>query len=381
MGVTYWNKFIAAMELSGNDKFFVDNDGVVQHELLKEFLPYAVDLHNGEMDRLSLQPGSAFRELALRMLDFKPSSVVGYNALITLPSILIRQDWLVTQPLVMELIDRRSASAVYFGQLLLSNLAFSDGALALPCLELFRDRIIPTLLTAEVHRDWSMSFCIASLDVERLWPTFEGLLQVFFRHFDGLGDQRACSAFGDHLYKVCYCSDVALGRNVAALMLRDRVRFLGPLWRSCTLKVLAALQVRNPATLYAVLAAEGADESLAREAVSHANEEIVKQSRLFPFQVEVNRFVAWIFVAEPRLRHAVVKHFIGSLAAGQSVADFAKGVRQTIVALLNVFFGDHPDSAPSGRLSLGEIADAVTAARGRSSTEAPVTRPPDAAQA
>jgi hypothetical protein len=380
LGAGYWNKFIAAMEPSGNDKFFVDNDGVVQHDLLAQFLPYAIDLHNGEMERLSLDSSSVFRSLALRMLDFRPASIIGYCATIALPGILMRQDWRVTESLVMELIDRRTPAAVYYGQLLLSNLAFSDGALALPCLELSRDRIIPALLQTKVDYDWSMSFCVASLDVELLWPTFEGLLQVFFRHFDQLGDAVACRAFGDHLYKVCYCSDLALGRNVAALMLRDPGRFLSPLWRDCTLKVLAALQTRNPAALYVTLAAEGADESLAREALGHASEEILKQSRLFPFQVEVNRFVAWMFVTDPRLRRGIVKHFVGSLATGESVADFTKGVRQTIVLLLNVFFGDHPEIAPSGRLSLEEIAAAVISARGRGSTGTGVTAPPDSAR-
>jgi hypothetical protein len=123
------------------------------------------------------------------------------------------------------------------------------------------------------------------------------------------------------------------------------------------------MQVRSPASLYAVLAAEAADESLAREARACQSEEIVKQSRLFPFQVDVNRCVAWMFVSEPRLRHAVVKYFIGSMAMGDSVADFPRGVRQTMVAIMNVFFGDHPESAPAGRLSLEEIATAVAVAR------------------
>lgn len=361
LGVSYWNKFIAGMAPSGNDRFFVDNDGVVQHDLLAQFLPYVVDLHNGDLQRLSLAPGSDFHRLVLRMLDFRPASIVGYNATIALPKVLMGQDWAVTELLVLELIGRGTPSAVFHGQLLLSNLAFSDPALAQPCLALFRDRILPSLLASDIDTDWSMSFCVASLDVERLWPTFEGLLQVFFRHFEEVGSATACTGFGDHLYKVCYCSDPALGRNVATLLLRDRNRFLGPLWRDCTLKVLAALQTRNAGTLYAVLAAEGADDSLARAAVAQASDEIVRQSRLFPFQVEVNRFVAWMFVAEPRLRHAIVKHFIGSLAAGRSVADFTRGVRRTIVALLNVFFGDHPERVPGGPLSVDEIARSVSA--------------------
>ncbi|MGE3743913.1 MAG: hypothetical protein AB7I59_30955, partial [Geminicoccaceae bacterium] len=362
-GVAQWKKFIAEMEPSGNDKFFVENDGIVQHEILARFLPYVVDLHNGEMESMSLEDGGSFRDLCLRMLDFRPASIIGYNAALVLPGLLIRRDWSVTESLVLELIGRRTPSAVFHGQLVLSNIAFADRELSQRCLALWRDRILPELLADGTEFDGSMSFCVAGMEVESLWPTFEGVLQVFFRHFDALGNVDACTAFGDHLYKVCYCSDALLGRNVVALMLRDRTRFLGPLWRSCTLKVFAALQVRSPTDLMAALAAEGADESLAREARNHQSAEIVKNSRLFPFQVEVNRWTVWVFVHDPRLRHAIVKHFIGSLAMGRSIADFPRGVRQTMVAIMNVFFGDHPDRAPSGRLSVEEIAVAVAAVR------------------
>lgn len=375
-GVAQWNKFIAEMEPSGNDRFFVDNDGVVQHDLLAQFLPYVVDFHNGEAASLSLDQGGPFRALCLRMLDFRPASIIGYNAALVLPGVLMRDDWTATESLVMELIRRRTPSAVFHGQLVLSNIAFADPALAQRCLALWRDRILPDLLADGMDFDGSMSFCVASMDVEGLWPTFEGVLQVFFRHFEALASVDACTAFGDHLYKVCHCSDVMLGRRLVALLLRDRARFLGPLWRTCSLKVFAALQVRSPADLLAVLAAEGADEALAREARGHQSADIVKNSRLFPFQVAVNRWTVWNFVHEPRLRYATVKHFIGSLAAGSSVADFPRGVRQTMVAVMNVFFGDHPEHVPASRLSVEEIAASVAAARKAGSPFAGMASPP-----
>jgi hypothetical protein len=34
-----------------------------------------------------------------------------------------------------------------------------------------------------------------------------------------------------------------------------------------------------------------------------------------------------------------------------------------MVAIMNVCFGDHPEQAPAGRLSVAEIAASVTAAR------------------
>ncbi len=364
-----WEKFIAGMSVSGNDRFFVENDGIVQHDVLAGFLPFTIDLHNGEFDRLSLAPGSPFRDLALRMLDFRPVSIIGYNALLCLPAILLRQNWSVTESLVMELIGRRTPSALYYGQLLLANLAYSDAKLAPAALALMRDRIIPELLRDGADSDWSIPFCIAMLDVERLWPIFDGLLDHFFAHFERLGDAAACAGFGDHLYKVCYCHDSKLGERVVARLLRERERFLGPLWRDATMKVLAAMLTRSPAILRACLAAQGLDESLMREARGFQSPEIVKQSRLFPLQVDINRFLAWIFVAEPRMRRAIVKHFIGSLALGSSIRDFPPGVRQTIVALFSVFFGDHPEDAPQGRLDRDEIAAAIAIARGKPRAE------------
>ena len=362
-GVSQWNKFIVAAQQSGNERFFLETDGVVQQALLAQFLPYVIDLHNGEFDRLSLAEGTPFRDLVLRMLQFRVMSIVGYNALICLPAILLRQDWAVTRSLVMALVGQRTPPGLFFGQLLLVNLAYSDPASALPALELLRDHVIAQLLGEEVDNDWSISFCIATLDVDALWPAFEGLLQHFFRHFDQRADPAACAAFGDHLYKVCYCQDRMLGQRLIALMLGDSARFLGGLWRACTLKVLAAMLTRSPATLYAALAAQGIDESLAREARSYQSAEIIKQSRLFPFQIGINRFIAWLFVGEPRLRRAVVKYVIGSLARGSSAEDFPPGIRQMAVTLIKVFFGDDPEQIPQGRIGIEEIDAAIAQAR------------------
>ena len=372
-GVEQWNKFIGAMAQSGNDRFYVNNDGVVQHDVLREFLPYVVDLHNGDFDRLSLAPDSPFRVLAIRMLDYRPTSIIGYNAILALPSVLMRHEWATTETLVMELIERRTPSTLFFGNLLLANLAYSDSALAAPALVLARDRIVPLLLRERLACDWSILFCIATLDVEQLWSPFEAILRQLFDHFERQGDAAACSAFGDTLYKICYCPDIALGRRAIEMIVRERERFLGPLWRDCSLKVYAAMLARNPATLRAVFAAEGIEESMLRRARDHQSDEIIKQSRLFPFQVDINRFIAWLYVSEPRLRHAVIKHFIGSLATGDSIEDFAAGVRKTVIAIINVFFGEHPDDAPSGPLSVAAIAASVTSERRRGGRNADPT--------
>ena len=362
-GVQQWNKYIGYLEESGNSRFFTQLDGVVQRDLLHELLPYLIELHNGEYQRLSLAPGSAFRDLLLRMLDFRVMSVIGYNALLCLPSVLLRQPWSTTEAFVMELIERRSPSAVFYGNLLLANLSYSDPKLAPSCLALMRDRIVPFLLRNGLPCDWTIAFCITMLDVERLWPIQEAILEQLFDAADAAGDFAACERLGEFLYKACYCHDIRLGRRMVERLLDDPERFLGARWRPATLMVLAAMLTRSPATLHAILRAAGAAESLVGESRPKCTPTLVGQSRLFPFQADINRFVAWLYVDEPRMRHAVVKYFIGSLACGTSIEDFAAGVRQTVVALLTVFFGDAPEKAPQGRLSLPEISAAVAGAR------------------
>ena len=366
-GLEQWDKFIAAMPESGNDRFFTDNDGVVQQEVLREFLPYVMDLHNGDWDRLSLAPGSRFRALALSMLDYRPVSIIGYNATLCLPGVLLRAGWSTTEALVKELIGRRTPSALFFGNLLLANLSYSDPSLAGKSLVLIRDHVVPTLLGEGLTCDWSVAFCIAALDIERLWPEFEAILRQLLVHFEQSADADGRAAFGDALYKICYCHDIAFGRRLIELLLREREAFLGPLWRDTSLKVFAAMLARSPSVLRAACHAEGVDDGIIRSAQAAQSEEIVRQSRLFPFQVDINRFLAWLYLSEPRLRHPVVKYFIGSLAVGDSVGAFAAGVRQTLVAFINVFFGDDPETALKGRLSIEEITDSVKGAgdRGR----------------
>jgi hypothetical protein len=278
---------------------------------------------------------------------------------------LLRAEWSVSEDLVMELIRRRSPAALFYGNLLLANLSYSDPSRAPACLTLMKTQIVPFLLAENLAWDWSIIFCVAALDVEVMWPDFREILRQIFDHFDGVAEGPGSTTFVEALYKVCYCHDIALGRHVIDFLISDRARFLGPRWRDCSLQVFAAMLARSPETLRQVFAAENVDEAIIREARGRQSEEIIKQSRLFPFQVDLNRFLAWLYIAEPRLRRIVVKDFIGSLAMGESVKDFAAGVRQTLVAFIDYFFGKHPEEMAAGPVSEAEIESNVMANRAR----------------
>jgi hypothetical protein len=179
-----------------------------------------------------------------------------------------------------------------------------------------------------------------------------------FAHFEKQVDDSRM-AFSDHLYKICYCSDIGLGRSTIALLFGEKERFLGPIWRACTMKVLAAMLTRSPALLQELVVANGLDVSLLREARTSQFKELVQQSQLFPYQVAINRFLAWAFVDEPHLRRAVIKQFIGSMALARSWRDAVRGMRRLLLDVLNFYVGDEPRAEPASRLTFDEIATAM----------------------
>jgi hypothetical protein len=363
-GRSSWQQFIADFPESGNDRFFTELDGVCQQAVLAEFLPYAIALHNGELDRLSLAAGSPFRALALRMLGFRTMSVIGFNALICLPPALIRLEWTAVEAFLLELFAQRSAAAGFYGNLLVANLAYVDASLAVPGLVLMRDRIAPLLLREGLKTDWSIAFCIASLDVPQTWPVLRDILEQLFAFAENPGRSDACAELAATLYKACYCADIALGRNLIAFLLEQPERFLGPVWRGATLRAVLAMATRSPATLESILG-DGRME-LAREARAHdPTGEIVKQSRLFPLQVALNRWLARMWASEPRLRAVAITHVVGGLALGKSADDFAVAIRHVLVQFIAVYFGDDAGSARHERLSLEGIAAHLRRARPR----------------
>ena len=372
-GAEQWDKFIGGMPLSGNNDFYVERDGVVQQKVMEEFLPYVCDLHNGELERLSLEPDAPFRKLVLRMLDYKPTSIIGYNATLCLPTVLRGRDWSVTESLVKELIERRTMSASFFGNLILCNLSYTDIGFARPSLELVRDWIAPLVLRERLFIDWSTMCCIATLDAAGLWDVFEGILRLAFDELERRGDPVAIKEFGSAFFKISYCRDLELGRRTIEMLCRERERFLGPVWRETTLQLFAAMLTRHPATLQASLVAAGIEDSILREARAYQTPEVIELSRMFPFQVDVNRYAAWLYASQPRMRESFIKHFIGWMVFGTSIPDFAAGVRQTLVSSITYHFAENPETLPLTRLSVPEIAAAVAAGRknrGGSATQA-----------
>lgn len=341
-GIAQWKQFVGSMEMSANNLFFVDNEGVNQRAVMEEFLPYSVALHNGA--RPSFQPGSPFRELVMRMLTYRVTSNIGYNAMVGLPT-LLKDDWDGAAGFVYELIASRGLSAQFFGSLLVTNLAYTDESLAPRCLELFEKRIVPFVIAQDLRLDWPMlqTLCVGALDVEHLWPSSERILGQFFAHYTAKGDAAACSAFGDDLFKASFY-DLEMGQRVIDFVLRSGLHEQ-PLWRDCVMKVFAAMYVRDRGTLRGVLESHNVDESELRAARGYISDYIITQSRRSEFQVKFNRFIAFSVAHETKLRYLATKYIVGGLAISKSVEDFAKSFRVFFIKAIEAYLGEDVDES------------------------------------
>jgi hypothetical protein len=343
LGIDQWRRHIGGMSLGGNDRLFVDNDGVVQRDVVHEFFPYAVALHNGEWDALSLAWDSPFRRLVTRMMSFRVTSVIGYFAVVALPLLLARTR-AGTESIIDDLIALDTPSGRFFGPLLLVNLTYTDRALSEPCLRLLDTKILPWFLDNRHEVEWPVlaAFGIVANDVAALWPFCESILDKVFRNLARGGDPSAIARAGAGLVKASFFPDPTLGERVLSMML-DRGYLTAAAWRPCVLQAMAGLLARSPVMLERLLRDRGLGEQVEREARRFVTEDLIVARDVHLGQVHWNRFLAHVMASNAKLRCLIIKILVGGLAQSNSVEDYAREFRRFVVEVVAAYLGEDAD--------------------------------------
>jgi hypothetical protein len=359
LGARLWQRFVTDMPYGGNDRILEEDRGIVQRDLVRDFAPFVVAIHNGAAGRLSLEPGGSFHAIVVRMLNHRVTSVVGYLAAATVP-IVLRGRWDALERLLDELVREPTDSGRFYAHLLLAHVAYLDPAEAPRALEVLGRRILPWFAADRFDWEWPtlFAFCITAVDIPALWPACRGILQQIFLDLGGRGDSAAVSALGDHLLKASFLADGGLGRRVLELLL-EQGRLDDPVWQEAVLKVAAGLRARSPALLQRTLEDLGADRAVGREARRHVRKSVIAQRDLYASQVAWDRTIMAALASSPRFRYVLLRDLVGGIAQARSPADFGIAVRRCLVDVTVVLFGDEPDERYA-RLSietvLGETA-------------------------
>lgn len=360
-GVAIWNEAIGSQ--AGNDRFFVEDDGMCQRDVLFEFFPYCVAMHNEELAPSVLAPGEPFRALALRMLGYRVTSVVGYVAMATLTSVLC-DDFDATRSLIGELIAEGSEAAQFFGTLLLVNLCYANGANSRPALQFFADDFVPRLRDGSARYDWVMHDClgIVETDVANLWPLGEPIVTAVLDYVGDNEPQEKIDEFGHELAKASFFPDPAVGMAVVGILL-ERKLLRRPKWRVAVRRACAGLGVRSPSALQQLFDEHGISEDERRYVRAAVDDEVELQSRRFVVQTSWNRFVGVALAHIATVRYLLLADLIGGLIQSNDVPEYSREFRRFVVDAVRAYLTEEGAARDYSRLSVEGVYAATEATR------------------
>jgi hypothetical protein len=355
-GIGQWKQFAGSMPLAMNGLFFVAGaNGVVQRDVIGQFFPYAVAMHNGDFSRISFEPGAEFRKLAIAMLNYRVTSIIGYIGLVSLP-LALRSEWNTVESLVDEIVALNTPSTRFFGTLLMVNLSYTDEKFCGRALAVLHERFLPWMLRDGLEIEWVVltAVGVTDCDLEGQWPALERLIDDVLTHFRAGNDEARATALGDDLLKACFFRRIEMGVKVIHLLI-DRGCLEDPVWRTCTLKVMAGMLARDPARLRQALSAHPNGDAVIREARGFMRDRVIIESDRFVGQVNWNRMIARVLVGYPKARYLIIKILVGGLAQANSVEEYAKDIRRFIVQSIASYFLDtEEDDARYARFSVEE---------------------------
>ena len=344
-GFTMWNTTMA--QGGANNRMFEPDEGVVQVEVLREFVPYVCAMHNREFEKLDLREGADYRMLVLKMLEFRPRSALGYAAVDTLPFAL-GDDWPKAETFVRELLTSQTPGSLHFAALLLTQLCYVQPNLCEPALTFLVDHLL------DVQLDAGVPVCEAILDgvgiVEQqpdLWPILaRGITRAMDRlATDGTPEER--DSFANELWLTNFFSQIVVGEQLVAYVLENDLIDAKSPWRACAMKVIAGMRLRNPAVLRTLLMARGFGEELVTASQNALTEKQEIEAREWTFATAWNPTIMRA-LADPllvKVRYMMLVYLLAGLANSTSVEQYSRPFRQFVVETISAFFGKPlPDS-------------------------------------
>jgi len=340
-GVTQWDQVIGEQ---GNDTFFVEENGVVQRDEIYNYFKYLVATHNGDLGILGLSPGSDFRRASMAMLTFKPRSGIGYVAAVTLAMRLVHDPGRLEE-IVIELVDTGRTPGVHSAALLLVDISYMDPALSRRTVELFVRCIVPKATQREYPFDRAILDCIgiATIDLGANWKICEPAIRHVLEQAGRESDEAALNRLGDELAKVNYFDDIHAGRNVIDLLLRANY-LKDARWHRCVMKILAGMQMRNPALLRSTLEQHGGDDRTLKGVRLFASDSLKDDCDKFFYAVSWNRLICKAILNNTTLRYFLIKILMGGIAQSNSVTEYTREFRRFVIEIVRAYWGgeQHP---------------------------------------
>ena len=344
-GIYQWNQAIGSQ--GGNHTFFVKDEGLVQRDVLCDFYKYCTSFHNGNMEIFSLDIGSEYMAMTLKMMKYKHRSIIGYVATLTLVGVLTDHMEKIDE-IVDEIIKLKSKTALSFGIALVHMLAKIKPNAIEHILDIIHKKFLPEMIDSFKKDEYIMTsvLIIGAIDFDRYWEKCEIVFSDIISHLHEKGDKSYIEIFGEMQVESLFLPNIMIGVRICDYLLKKKLHE-EPLWREFTLKMLACMLARSPRKLKEILDENMIKDIIINEARPFLTEDIIKARTVVSYENGWNNFLVFGFLENKKLRYLLITYLLGGLVQSNCVEEFVKTARKLIVEGIRIFLMDDTDNDPN----------------------------------
>ena len=339
-GIKAWNEGIGSH--GDNNTFFVMRDGIHQRDMLHGYFKYIVAFHNEDWEELSLEPGSEFRNMTIKMMTYRNASIIGFSATLVLAGVLNHSPE-KTDEIVEELTHINYDTSFFPTEILLMALGFTSFESCRYALLAIEERMIPIFLTHPAilvnHRNGNGFLHLAARNIDEFWGIAERILDDIRENLTNNKKPAEIAAFTKTLYEFCFHPNIRIGLEIINYMLKKEM-LDNNLWRDCTLSVMAAMHVRNPTALKETLNNHNVDDNVLNNIQTFVTAAIFKAKEEYGSIAAWEQFLIEGILNNIKLRYFLLKIAVGGLAQSNSVQEWSKEFRRCCVELVRAFLSE-----------------------------------------
>lgn len=336
-----------AVESNGKNKDFFNGKEEGQRDILRRFYKFCADFHNGDMENLSLDSGSEYMEITLRMLEYGNRSIIGYIATLMLMAV-VKDNMGKLSDIVAEIINRKSNAAHSFGVSMLHMLSKIEPESIMRILDIIHYDFFPAMKDNYEEGEYALTsfFAIGATDFDRYWGKCEQIFSDMLGHLRQKNDPGYIKIFEEMMIQAFLPPDINIGVKICEYLLDKKMHYEG-FWKGFTLKMLACMLAKSPRKLKQILDEKGVDESLIDKVGSFLTEDIRKARSEVSYKHGWNNFIVYSFTENKtenkKLSYLLIKYLLTSLVQSENEIEFSKVAPKLVADFIRTFVMDDGD--------------------------------------
>lgn len=336
IGINEWNQ---ALGVQGqNNKFFVEHRGVVQRDVLYEYYPYIVAVHNRDFEDIKFN-GGKFEQLTLKMMAFEPGSIIGYEAAM-LTSAALTEGLVDFDVVVNKLLVEDNPANLFCLNLITTIYAYMSPSKVNLIIQTVRDVIVPYLIESENHPEAIVGGVvgITAIAFGALESECEAILDLISDDVKMSQSSTRAASLTDQLINCVFHPNIEAAQFLIGYVVKNK--WLDePFLRTCGMGVLSAAFVRNANILSGDVVTLSNYDVILQEVKQGLTKELYARRDSMSYQTVWNRFIATAF-KNTKVRYYLAKILTGGLLQSNKVEEYALEFRRFVVELTRGYFTD-----------------------------------------